>query len=174
MLRRSIVNTGCLAAVGGVLAACGAGSSAATPAQIIADAQGALQGLANVIPALYVAKPPVISKAEETSLSNILAEGLAFMKGIGPGTPAQTGASTLATIEGYLNAVLTILTPIAAPPPYNLIIIAAAVIVPEVEAYIASIIPTPRPPVAAGRVTRLSRGHPMTLEQARQTLKIAS
>lgn len=173
MLRRTMItNTGVLSAVG-LLAACATptavSGSSTIPAQIIADAKGALQGLANVIPALIITVPPVLTAASAAPLTGLVQQGLSFIAGIGPDTAAQTGVTVLARVEGYISSVLAVLTVAPIPSPYSLIVIAADVIIPELEAYIASVVPAAAAPAkAAARVA----GENMTLEQARQTLRI--
>jgi hypothetical protein len=100
-----------------------------------------------------------------------------FMATVSSSTPAQTGVTILARAEGYFNAVLGALLALPIPPPYNLIVVAANVIAPELEAFIASFVPptvtpVPAPAPAAARARMVANG--MSLEQARKTLKIAT
>ena len=175
MNRRALLTTSSLLTVGAI-AACSTPSGKLTPAQIIADATGAVQGLENVIPALENTKPPVLTATQGTPIEDALKEAMAYLTSIGPGTPAQTGATTLAMVAGYLNSALSILTALPIPAPYNVIVMAAAVIAPEIEAWVASIMPpapapTPSPAPAAARAARVAHG--MSIEKARAVLKVA-
>lgn len=175
MLRRSMLSTSALVAAGAALAACVASPPGMLPAQILADVTGALNQLALVVPALAATQPPVLTKMVEATLLNDLGIAQSFMDTISGSTPAQTGVTVLARAEGYFNAVLAALLPLAIPSPFNLIVLAANIIAPELEAYIASLVPpsvtpTPAPAPAAARVKSVE--HPMTLAQARKALKV--
>jgi hypothetical protein len=178
MFRRSLISTTGLMTAGAVLAACGANTPSAPgtlPAQILADVQGALTQLQAVLPGLTMSKPPVISQVEQTSLTGDVSQGLSFLATIGPSTPAQTGVTVLARVEGYLNAVLAALVMVPIPSPYNLIVVAANVVAASLEAYINGLIPpapTPAPAPAATRAASVAHG--MTLDQAREVLHIKS
>jgi len=176
MLRRSMLSTSALAAASAALAACGAttpSTPGTLPAQILADVTGALNQLALIVPALAMATPPVLTKTVAATLMTDLNDALGFMATISSSTPAQTGATVLARAEGYFNAVLAALLPLPIPSPYNLIVVAANVIAPELEAYLASLIPPTVAPAPAPAATRAKlAAHGMTLEQARTTLKV--
>lgn len=179
MLRRSMLNTSALISAGAVLTACALNqlSSAGTiPAQLVADVEGALNQLAIVLPALTATTPPALTTAQEAPLLTDVNLALGFMATIGSTTPAQTGITVLARAEGYFNAALAGLLAVPIPPPYNLIVIAANVVAPELEAYINSLIPvtapTPAPTPAKARAAKVAHG--MTLDQARMVLKINS
>lgn len=176
MLRRSLLTTTGLMTAGAVLTACGANtpsSPGTLPAQILTDTQGALTQLQAVLPALTMSKPPVISQVEQTSLAGDVGQALTFLATIGPSTPAQTGVTVLARVEGYLNAVLAALVMVPIPSPYNLIVVAANVVAASLEAYINGLIPapvTPAPAPAAARAASVAPG--MTLDQAREILHV--
>ena len=177
MLRRSMLSTSALMAAGAAaLAACSTttpSTPGALPAQILADVTGALNQLALIVPALAMATPPVLTKTVAATLMTDLNDALGFMATINSSTPAQTGATVLARAEGYFNAVLAALLPLPIPSPYNLIVVAANVIAPELEAYLASLIPpTVTPPPAPAAARARTAAHGMTLEQARKTLAI--
>jgi hypothetical protein len=83
--------------------------------------------------------------------------------------PAVAGASKAQIIDGYLNDVVATAAAVA-PPPYNIALIAAEVILPEVEAFINQYLPltvTARFPSA-----RIGAAMPMSPDQARAKLGI--
>ena len=72
-----------------------------------------------------------------------LAQGAA--SSLNTSLPASNGASTVQIVEGYINAVLNTL---AAPPinglipaPFNMAITAAALVVPDLEAFVNQYLP---------------------------------
>jgi hypothetical protein len=173
MLRRAMLSTSGLVAAGAILAACSTTStpSSTVPAQIIADTSGALQGILNVIPALVTDK--VLTQAQATPLLTAVQEAMTYLAGVGPDTPAQAGATVLAQVAGYVNTALGILTSLPIPSPYSVIVIAAAVVVPELEAYIASVLPAPVAPAPAPAAARAARvSHGMSLAKAREVLHV--
>lgn len=178
MLRRSMLNTSALISAGAVLTACGAttlSSPGTIPAQIVNDVNGALNQMAMLLPALTATTPPALTAAQEAPLLVDVNLAQGFMATISGNTPAQTGVTVLARAEGYFNAVLAGLVAVPIPPPYNLIVIAANVIAPELENYVNSLLPPPvaappAPTPAAARAAKL--GHKMTIGQARAVLKI--
>lgn len=183
MLRRSMLSTSALVAAGSAtLAACSMFSTSAAgtvPAQIVADVDGALNQLAMVLPALTATAPPSLTKAQETPLLADVNQALGFMALVGPTTQAQTAATAMARAEGLFNAVLAALLAVPIPPPYNLIVIAANVVAPELEAYLNTLIPppvatpVPAPPAPTPAKDRAAKvAHGMTIEKAREVLKI--
>lgn len=148
--------------------------SQVTPARVIADINGALTAIAQILPALAAQNPPVLpTKVTEPLLADIR-QAQELVRSIGPGTPAQTGATVLNKAEGYLNAVLSVLATTPLPKPYSDIVLAANIIAPIVEAYIDSIVPPPvvvaDTAVAAQAAKASFNG--MTPEKARATLNI--
>jgi hypothetical protein len=178
MLRREVMSTSALMAAGAAaLAACSSVPSApgTLPAQILADVTGALNQLAAVIPSLTMTTPPVLSQTVEATLLADVNYALGFMATVSSSTPATTGATVLARAEGYFNAVLVALLPLPIPAPFNLIIVAANVVAPELEALIASFIPptvTPVPAPAPAAARARMAAHGMSIEKARTVLKV--
>jgi hypothetical protein len=180
MLRRSMLSTSAMMAAGAAaLAACSSTPSppGTLPAQILADVTGALNQLASVIPSLTKTTPPVLTQSVETTLLADVNYAQGFMATVSSSTPAASGVTVLARAEGYFNAVLVALLPLPIPAPFSLIIVAANVIAPELEALIASFIPAPVTPApvpapapAAARARMVAHG--MTIEEARKVLKV--
>lgn len=177
MLRRSILSTTGLAVVGTAVAACSMLTPSAPgtiPAQILEDTTGALNALAQILPSLTASTPPVLTKAQEAPLLADINLALSFIATIGPGTPAQTGATMLARVEGYFNAALTGLSGVPLPANGSLIVIAANVVAASLEAYVNSLIPPTVVPVvptpAAARAKALAPG--MSIEKARAILGV--
>lgn len=177
MNRRALLSTSALAATAGILAACGITqpSQASTiPAQILTDVNGALVQLDSILPALAASTPPVIPAAIEQTLLQDVNYAFQALSTVSSSTQAQTGATVLARVEGYVGAVLTELLALPLPPPYNLAVIAANVVFGSLEIYLNSLIaqsggPAPEPSPAKARAV----GKPtMSLEEARSILKI--
>ena len=117
-----------------------------TPSQIIADAGTLAKGLAGVLTEVASADANLLPADMLATLQNdlTLAEGAA--SALSTNLPATSGASIAQTIDGYINAVLNTL---AAPPinglipaPFNMAIAAAALVVPEIEAFVNQYLPT--------------------------------
>ena len=141
-----------------------------TSAQIIADISGALDAAGKTIPALAATTPPSLTPAQASALSGDVVQAKALLASIGPGTPAQTGATTLAKVSGYLNAVLSSLAAMTLPEPYALIVAAANVIAQEVETYLASFAPVPPTPAVTASVAKSG----MSLTEARTDLHVVT
>ena len=141
-----------------LLAACGA-TVAMTPAQIVTQAGAAASGLAGMVKQLSVAYPTLIPAATLTQIGTYLGLAQTAASNLAPNLPATTGASTVHVIEGYLNAVLTMLAgpPINGliPAPFNMALSAVSMILPQLEAFAAIYIPAAAasPAVAKARMT---------------------
>ena len=119
---------------------------ALTPAQIVADAGTLANGLSGALNGLVAAYPALIPAATAATLQSDLLLAASAASSLSASVPATTGASTAQTIDGYINAVLNTL---AAPPingliptPFNSVIAAAAIVVPEIEAFVNQYLPT--------------------------------
>ncbi len=124
----------------------GCAGTTLTPSQIVADAATLAKGLAGALTAVASAVPNLLPAGMLATLESdlTLAEGAA--SALNTNLPATSGASIAQTIDGYINAVLNTL---AAPPlnglipaPFNTAIAAAAVVVPEIEAFVNRYLPT--------------------------------
>lgn len=122
------------------LAACGTGTTAVTPAQVAADLSGLVTALSTIVPQVEHAAPTALTPSQQTTLANDLANAKAALATFAAGMPAATGASKAQVIDQYINTILATLAPIT-PPPYNVGVIAAEVILPEVEAFVNQYLP---------------------------------
>ena len=126
-----------------MLAACA--STPMTPAQIVTQAAAAASGLAGMVKQLSAAYPTLIPAATLAQIETYLGMAQTAATNLAPNLPAATGASTVHVIEGYLNAVLTMLAgpPINGliPAPFNMALSAVSVILPQLEAFAAVYIP---------------------------------
>jgi hypothetical protein len=146
------------------------------PRAVLADLAGALQAIANVLPALSAKTPPIIPASVTGPLLADIKEAQLLLSGIGADTPAQTGATVLARVEGYLNATLSVLAAVPVlPSPLDILVLAASVIVPEVEAWLASVIAAPPagPPAPVSSLVAKAKYRGMTLAAARGHLGVA-
>jgi hypothetical protein len=162
-----------MVSAGTILAACSIATTpvGTLPAQVLTDISGALKQLAILVPALLAIKLPSLTTAWGTALLSDITAAQGFMATISASTVVTDGGTVLATVEGYLNAVLAALETLTLPSPYSLIVAAANIIAVEVESYLATLLPAPAPTPAAARARKRSYG--MSLEAARKVLKIA-
>jgi hypothetical protein len=125
------------------LTSCGA--IALIPAEIVTEAGVAAKGLSGALTQLASADPKLISATTLGTLQGDLTLAQGAASSLSTNLPAATGASTVQTVEGYINAVLNTL---AAPPinglipaPFNMAVAAAALVVPELEAFVNQYLP---------------------------------
>ncbi len=137
--RRAILGAPMAAA----LTCCGA--EALTPAQIVAEAGVAAKGLSGALTQIARADPKLIAASTAATLQNDLTLAQGAASALAPNLPAASGAAVVQTVEGYINAVLNTL---AAPPinglipaPFNLAVAAAALLVPDLEAFVNQYLP---------------------------------
>src|ERR1700731_1279456 len=96
-----------------LLAACA--GTPLTPAQIITQATAVVTGLVGMIKSVSASFPTLIPTNLLTTIENDLGLATTATTNLTANLPAASGASTVSTIEGYINAVLTTL----AGPPIN-------------------------------------------------------
>lgn len=169
----------CGVAAAALLAGCSPnGTAAQIEAQVLADATGAVNGLASVVPAVLKAAPNLLPAATGSQVMQGLTLAQQMLGKMDASTPLPTAANTLQVVEGaILQAVnaLAAVTPAAAAAfpvlaPYVVIIQAAAALLPGIVAFINSVIPS-------GQTASLAAGLPapvMTPAQARAALGIPS
>ena len=160
------------------LAACGNGTPPVipvipvTPAQVAADLSGLVTALTTVIPQLEKAAPNALTPSQQTALANDLANAQKAIAGFAAGIPASVGASKAQIIDSYLNDIVSTAAAVA-PPPYNTALIAAEVILPEVEAFVNQYLPASlTQTVAAMRAPKVGAAMAMSPDQARGVLGI--
>jgi len=137
----------------------GCGANALTPAQIVTEAGVVAKGLSGALTQVAGADPKLISATTLATLQNDLALAQGAASSLTTAMPAASGATVVQTVEGYINAVLNIL---AAPPinglipsPFNLAVAAAALLVPDLEAFVNQYLPTAAAVAPATYVARL-------------------
>lgn len=142
-----------------------------TSAQIIADITGATRQLHDrVIPELGATTPPIVARPLAGFLQADLADALALLTGISQETPANTGATVLSEVLGGVASVVGILAELFVPPPWSVILEAAAIILKEVDNYITGTIPGVPPSGVSYKLVK-KLGHGMTIEQARLIIR---
>jgi hypothetical protein len=116
-----------------------------TPAQIVTEAGTVAKGLSGALTQLASADPNLISAGALAMLQSDLGLAQGAASSLNTSLPASNGASTVQIVEGYINAVLNTL---AAPPinglipaPFNMAITAAALVVPDLEAFVNQYLP---------------------------------
>jgi len=155
------------------------GAVALTPAQIVTEACVTAKGLSGALTQVANADPALISAATLATLQNDLALAQGAASSLTTNLPAASGASTVQLVEGYINAVLNTL---AAPPinglipaPFNMAITAAALVVPDLEAFVNQYLPAASavtPTTYAARLQlRAAAPQVMTVDQAVAILK---
>jgi hypothetical protein len=155
MLRRHLLTITAFTPVVVMIAACGA---ALTPAQIVTQAAAVATGLQGAIKQVVAAYPALIPAGTAATIQTDLTDASAAATSLSASLPAATGASIVQTVEGYINAVLSVLAgpPINGliPAPFNMAIAAAAVLIPQLEAFANTYLPTT---AAAAPVTIAAR-----------------
>lgn len=173
--RAALIGTSALSVA--ALAACSL--TPALDAQILADASGVVSSLSAVASQVNTLAPGKVPASVTNGLS--VAQGL--VASLSTATPIPTGASTLQTVDGYINAALqafaTVLPAAALAFPVLVpaipIVDGAIALLPVIEAYVNPLIQqlTPSAPAAASAPL-----HPimlaMTPAQARAALGIAT
>lgn len=168
--RRAIL--GATAIVPLALAGCAGQTPAQVSAQIVTDLKGALQGVLNAVPAIAKADPTLFSPTQQANVTSVATQGLGVLTAVSASMAATAAAPALAKAEAALNTVLASLAglPII-PPPYSMILAAAAVVAPMIEGYVSSITgaaaAAPQPAVGM-LAARLGSG--MTLAEAQAIL----
>ncbi len=173
--RRALLSATPLLAV----AACAGQTAAQVSAQIVADLNNAIAALSNAVPAIAKADPSLLSVSVQTQIQTYAADARGVLTSVSTTMAATSAAPALSKAEADLNAILAALAAVPLiPPPYSMIIAAAAMVAPMVEGYIATLTgPSPATaPKAATAPTMLAAryGSGMTLSQAEQQLAAAA
>jgi hypothetical protein len=147
LTRRALVSTSFLIPLG-LVTACATGQPL-TPALIVSEAQAIAQGLSG---ALTQVPAGLIPAATIATLQNDLTLAEAAAASLTANLPAATGATTVAKINSWINAVFDTL---AAPPlngvipaPFNTAISYATIVLPALEGFVDQFIVAP--PATAG------------------------
>ena len=126
-----------------LLAGCSTGTGtmgAPIPAQITTDLQGGLTALSTLESLILATNPKAISTADQATINAVLADAQSALSTVSATTPAASGASTLSTIDGYLNAGVGILAKVADNVPglsnFAPEINAVDALLPTVEAFV--------------------------------------
>jgi hypothetical protein len=173
--RRILGGTSLLAlAAVGLMAGCSS-SAATTPAQIVADAAGLVSALQSDLPLIVAADPNLMDAQTEAAVQMDLAKAQALAAQVTPQMTATQGATTLKTVEAYINVALEAASAVAtagAGSPlaaYALPIQAAIVLAGVIEAWINATL-------GAGTTTASARAKAvapgMTPEKARVILGV--
>jgi hypothetical protein len=148
--------------------------TALTPAQVSADLQGALTALSTVDGLIVAASPNAISAANQKTITAVLTSAQTELAALSATTPASSGASTAATIDGYLNTAVGILASVSSAVPglstFSPEIDAVDAVLPAVEAFVNQYLPAN---VTAARFAPRAHSTRFTLDQARAVLHIA-
>ena len=110
------------------------------PAQVTTDLQGGLTALSTIESLILATNPKAISAADQATINTVLANAQSGLATLSATTSAASGASTLATIDGYLNAGVGILANVADNVPglsnFAPEINAVDALLPTVEAFV--------------------------------------
>lgn len=144
--RRSLLAGVSLAALAGCT-----GTGALTPAQVLADATGAVQALTALVPDVAMAAPKLLPAAVQAQVMDGLKLATALLQKLTTSTPAASAAGTLQTVEGYIVDALQALaavTPAAAAAfpalaPYVVLVQAVAAMVPVLATFINGFVAAP-------------------------------
>jgi hypothetical protein len=146
-----------------------------TSAEIVTLAGNTDTALLNAVKGIAVAEPGLIPADTVTTITNDLTIGQGAAQTLTTNLPAAQGATTVKTINGYINAVMNTL---AAPPinglipaPFNEAIAAVAIAMPTLEGFVDTYILGASAPLAtAGARAKLAKLMPMSLDEAKATL----
>lgn len=151
------------------LTACGQGTTGQpTLAQVIADAQAIVTGLARALPIVA----PLLKPALAAQFGQLVTVAQQLVASLSTNLPTSTVAATLAQIVDAVSAALAIVSGIPGLPPNVAILIAAAsALLPVLAAFIGPLLPQQAPALAAKAARPAAVT--MTPDQARATLKAA-
>lgn len=185
--RQFLINTaswGALLIPVSMLEACGPTATPQTiSAQVIANANGMLSGLNNLVPQLQATTPPIITAAQGATILADDALASTALGTISASSALAVGLPALVRVFDSLNTVVTILDGFSLPAPYSTILLAVSVLLPPAEAYIAQIqeqinpttpVVTPTPTPSVAKLAAKAQAAGMTEAQARQVLGIAT
>lgn len=150
------------------LAMAGCATAPVTPASVITEANAVASGLAGMLQSVTAQYPALIPASTAAMLAADLTLAQSAAKTLSSALPATTAASTVKTVEGYVNAVLTTLAgpPINGliPAPFNQVVAAASFLVPQLEAFAALYIPAlaASPAAASAQRAFLASAAPIT------------
>ena len=166
--RRTLLSTAALLP----LAACAGQTAAQVSAVIVTDLGNALKAIGNAVPAIAKADPALIPAAVQAQVVALAAQGAGVVSAVSASMTATAAAPALAKAEADLNAVLSALAAVPMiPPPYSLIIAAAAVVAPMIEGYISGITGAAAAPASTSVRAMVARVAPaMTVAQAEAVL----
>jgi hypothetical protein len=144
---------------------------AVTPYQVVTDIGTMIPALQTTVQTLATQNPPIITPAIAAKVQALLLQAQTLDASLSGSMAATQSAPIVQQIETDLNGVVTTLAGLPIPPPYNTYVTAAAVLLPVIEAFVTSVIPTPAPaptPVVAAKAGS------MTPDQARLVLMKAA
>jgi hypothetical protein len=178
MNRRQILSGGAVVSAAALLQACqsfGPNPTAQTiTPQLLADANGMLDGIAGLVPQLEGSSPPIISQAQGDKIMADIATARASLQTVSTSTALTPGATVLAKVFGGLNTMVAVLSGLNLQPPYSVALMAVSIVLPVAEAELAQLIggpaPVSNPPVAAMAAKGKASG--MSLSEARAHLGI--
>ncbi len=169
--RRALLSATPLLAV----AACAGQTAAQVSAQIVTDLNNAIAALSNAVPAIAKADPSLLPAAVQAQILSDAAQAQGVLTSVSNSMTATAAAPALQKAEADLNAILAALAAVPLiPPPYSMIIAAAAMVAPMVEGYIATLLGTPTKAAPAPTMLAARYGSGMTLSQAEQQLAAAA
>jgi hypothetical protein len=149
-------------AASAVLAAC-TPSTPTTPGtldpQVLADAMGIVNGLATALPQIMAADPKLLTVPTYTTIMQSLHDAQTLLANLSASTPAAAGATTLITVETDINDALNAVAPVLPSAattypglqPFVIIFDSAIALLPIIENFINTAIPTATPPKSVRR-----------------------
>ncbi len=164
-----------LAGVAVLPAACAGQTAAQVSAQVVTDLTNAIAGLSNAVPAIAKADPALIPAAMQAQIATYAADAQGVLATVSASMTATAAAPALQKAEADLNAILAALAAVPLiPPPYSMIIAAAAAVAPMVEGYVNTLIGAPPKAATAAPALLGARYGAMPLAQAEAILAQAA
>jgi hypothetical protein len=147
------------------------GAPLVTPEQVVVDIGNMIPALQTTVQTLSTQTPPIISPPVAAQIQGLLTQAKTLDANLSANMTATASAPVIQQIETDLNGVVTALAGLPIPPPYSTYVQAAAVLLPVVEAFVTSVIPTPAPAPAPAVAAKAGA---MTPDQARLVLEGAA
>lgn len=143
-----------------------------TPAQIVNDAENAVLALTNALKQV-VANLPASAAPAVANIESYLADAATLLSALSTSAQATATAPTVQQIEGDLNAVISAAAAIPLiPPPFSTALAAASIVLPILEGFVNSIIPTAAASAATGAArAKMAALAPMSQADAEAALK---
>lgn len=143
------------------------------PLQVVTDAQNIVQGLTAAFNTILTAAPGRIPAAAQGAITLGLSTAASVLAGLNASLTSTAAAPLIQQIEDAINSVISTAASIPlVPEPFRTALGAVAMVLPVLEAFVASFLTAPAPAAAAPgpRAKALAAVPGMTVQEARAKL----